>query len=512
VYPLFRKKSFELLQAETNEFGEHSLRRSLGPASLTCLGIGAIIGAGIFVITGQAAATHAGPAVTLSFVLAGTASAFAGLCYAELSSMIPIAGSAYTYSYAVFGELFAWLIGWDLILEYAFGAATVASGWAGYFVSFLQDRGVRIAPELIGTYGQQFALYGGRWTDIRSLPASVDATRLLQHRALFNLVAFTAVLVVTIVLVVGIRESANLNNAFVVLKLAVITLFVVTVSIFLLRHPYVAINNWHPFIPPNTGKYGSFGFSGIVTGAAIVFFAFLGFDAVSTAAQESKNPQRDIPIAMLVSLGLCTTLYLVVSGLLTGVVPYKRLLVPDPVALGIDATGFHWGSVLVKLGAIFGLGTVMIVQLLAQSRILYSMSRDGLLWKSASAVHPKFCTPWISNITTGLFVSVFSAVIPLSDLTNLVSIGTLLAFAMVCGAVMVLRIRSPELKRGFRVPIVPLIPGLGVCVSVFLMASLPAITWYRLVGWQIIGSFVYLLYGQRHSRLRSSITGAAEAD
>jgi APA family basic amino acid/polyamine antiporter len=499
-----RRKPFELLQAEASESGEQQLERSLGPISLTCLGIGAIIGAGIFVVTGQAAANHAGPAVTLSFVLAGTASALAGLCYAEFASMIPIAGSAYTYSYAVFGEVFAWIIGWDLILEYAFGAATVASGWAGYLVSFLQDHGARIPPELIGTYGQEFVFYRERWVDIRILPSNVNQALLQQRGSLFNLVAFVAVLVVTLVLVIGIRESTSVNNAFVVLKLSVITLFIVTVGTFLLRHPTLALNNWRPFIPPNAGSYGSFGLSGIVTGASIVFFAFLGFDAVSTAAQEATNPQRDIPIAILASLGICTLLYFVVAGLLTGVVQYHQLLVPDPVALGIDATGVRWGSTLVKLGAICGLGTVMIVQLLAQSRILYSMSRDGLIWKFASSIHPRFRTPWLSSIITGVFVSIFSAVIPLSELANLVSIGTLLAFEMVCAAVVVLRVRHPEFKRGFRVPIVPIVPALGMGISAFLMASLPLITWYRLVGWQILGAVVYVLYGERHSRLRPS--------
>jgi APA family basic amino acid/polyamine antiporter len=502
---LFQKKPFELLLVETEEHGKHTLKRSLGPVSLTFLGIGAIVGAGIFVITGQAAANHAGPAVVVSFVLAGLAAAFAGLCYAEFASMIPIAGSAYTYSYAVFGEVFAWIIGWDLVLEYAFGAATVASGWAGYFVSFLQDRGIRIPPEFIGSFGQRFAFYDGRWTDVRVLPMNVDLVALPQRSSLFNLVAFAVVLVITTVLVVGIRQSANLNSAFVLLKLSVVILFIVVAGAFVVRHPEIARTNWHPFIPANSGKYGHFGVSGIATGAAIVFFAFLGFDAVSTTAQEAKNPQRDIPIAMLVSLGFCTVLYILVSGLLTGVVSYRRLVVPDPVALGIDATGLHWGSVIVKIGAILGLGTVMIVQLLAQSRIFYSMSRDGLLWEAASAIHPRFRTPWISNITTGSFVALFSAFIPMSDLSNLVSIGTLLAFLMVCGSVLVLRLRHPELKRGFRVPMVPLIPALGMAVSILLMASLPSFTWYRLVGWQLFGALIYVFYGRKKSRIQKSI-------
>lgn len=497
------KMPFEL-QPGAIEYDGQPLKRSLGPTGLICLGIGAIIGAGIFVITGHAAAAHAGPAVTLSFLLAGSASALAALCYAEFASMIPVAGSAYTYSYAVFGELFAWIVGWDLIIEYAFGAATVAVGWAGYLVSFLQDHGIRIPPEIIGTYGERFALYGGRWVEIRSLPELADPALLPQRGAMFNLVAFTAIFIVTGVLLLGIRESVTLNAVFVILKLSVILLFILTVGIFLLRHPDVALNNWHPFVPPNTGFFGHFGFSGIVTGASVVFFAFLGFDAVSTAAQEAKNPQRDIPIAILASLCFCTVVYLAVAGLLTGVVSYRRLLVPDPVAVGIDATGVLWGSAVVKLGAIFGLGSVLIVQLLAQSRILYAMACDGLIWKSASSVHPKFRTPWLSNIVVGLVVSIVSAMIPLSELANLVSIGTLLAFAIVCAAVLVLRVRRPELKRGFKVPLVPLVPFLGICVSGFLMASLPIITWYRLVGWHVLGAFIYIFYGRKNRRLRSS--------
>jgi APA family basic amino acid/polyamine antiporter len=500
---LLKIKPLSMIAAEAAETGDHCLKRALGPLNLVSLGVGAIVGAGIFVLTGQAAAEHAGPAIVLSFCLAGVACAFAGLCYAEFASLIPIAGSAYTYGYATLGEIFAWIIGWDLVLEYAFGAATVASGWAGYFVSFLQDWGIHIPPEFIGTYGQKFALYNSRWTDVATLPAGVDVSALPVHQALFNMVAFLAICVVTTVLVIGIKESANLNTGIVIVKVSIVLLFIAIASGYVFKHPAIATANWHPFIPPNTGDYGNFGLSGIATGAAVVFFAYIGFDAVSTAAQEAKNPQRDMPIGILGSLVICTVLYILVSGLLTGVVSYTKLSVADPVAVGIDATGVAWGSFLVKVGAIFGLGTVMLVMLLAQSRVFYSMSHDGLLWKWASVVHPKFRTPWISNIVMGIFVAIFGAVIPISDLSKLVSIGTLLAFVIVCAGVWVLRVRRPELSRPFKTPMVPLVPILGMVVALYLMASLPARTWYRLIAWLIIGMFIYFFYGRKHSKVQA---------
>jgi APA family basic amino acid/polyamine antiporter len=499
-----------MIRSEAQETGEHSLKRALGPLNLVSLGIGAIIGAGIFVLTGQAAADNAGPAIMLSFVLAGVACAFAGLCYAEFASLIPIAGSAYTYGYATLGEIFAWIIGWDLVLEYAFGAATVAAGWSGYFVSFLQDRGIHIPPEFIGTYGQKFALYHGRWMDVATLPTGVTTAGLEVRSALFNLVAFLIIALVTTVLVIGIKESANLNTAIVIVKLGIVVLFIVIAAGYLLKHPGLASMNWHPFIPPNTGEYGKFGVSGIATGAAVVFFAYIGFDAVSTAAQEAKNPQKDMPIGILGSLVICTVLYILVSGLLTAMVNYTKLSVPDPVAVGIDVTGITWGSFLVKIGAIFGLGTVMLVMLLGQSRVFYSMSRDGLLWSWASAIHPKFRTPWISNIVMGLFVAIFGAVIPISDLSTLVSIGTLLAFVIVCAGVWILRVRRPELERPFKTPWVPVVPILGMLISLYLMASLPAKTWYRLIIWLILGIIIYFTYGRKHSRVQQIMdTGIA---
>jgi len=510
---LLKTKPLDMLMREAQEEGEHTLRRALGPVNLVSLGIGAIIGAGIFVLTGQAAAEHAGPAIVLSFVLAGVACAFAGLCYAEFASLIPIAGSAYTYGYATLGELFAWIIGWDLVLEYAFGAATVASGWSGYFVSFLQDFGIHIPPQLIGTYGQQFVMYQNRWIDIATLPAGVDAAALPQATGVFNLVAFLAIAVVTTILVIGIRESANLNTAVVIVKLSVVLIFIVIAGVWVSRNWGTAVQHWTPFIPASTGKYGEFGWSGIATGAAVVFFAYIGFDAVSTAAQEAKNPQKDMPIGILGSLVICTVLYILVSGLLTGVVPYNQLGVPDPVAVGIDTTGIGWSfsigghsvtisSFLVKIGAIFGLGTVMLVMLLGQSRVFYSMSRDGLLWRWAGVIHPKFRTPWISNIVMGLFVSVFAAIIPIRDLSKLVSIGTLFAFVIVCAGVWIMRVKRPDLARPFRTPLVPFVPIMGMVVSLYLMASLPWPTWERLIIWLAVGMVIYFLYGIKHSHVQ----------
>lgn len=504
---LLATKSLNTILSEAAETGEHSLKRALGPLNLVSLGIGAIIGAGIFVLTGQAAAKNAGPAIVLSFVLSGIACAFAGLCYAEFASLIPIAGSAYTYGYATLGEIFAWIIGWDLVLEYAFGAATVASGWAGYFVSFLQDRGIHIPPEYIGTYGQKFALYQGRWTDVTTLPAGVNLAGLEVRSAIFNLVAFMIIAAVTIVLIIGIKESANLNTAIVIVKVSIVVLFIVIAAAYLIKHPSIAAANWHPFIPPNTGESGHYGISGIATGAAVVFFAYIGFDAVSTAAQEAKNPQKDMPIGILGSLVICTILYILVSGLLTGLVSYTKLSVPDPVAVGIDVTGIRWGSFLVKIGAIFGLGTVMLVMLLGQSRVFYSMSRDGLLWKWASTIHPRFRTPWISNIVMGFFVAIFGALIPITDLSTLVSIGTLLAFVIVCAGVWILRVKRPELERPFKTPLVPLVPILGMLVALYLMVSLPLLTWLRMVGWLVIGMIIYFTYGRKHSKVQRGEVG-----
>jgi APA family basic amino acid/polyamine antiporter len=502
--PLLVTKPLSLLMEEAKESGEHTLKRVLGPLNLITLGIGAIIGAGIFVLTGAAAAKYAGPAIVLSFVLAGIACAFAGLCYSEFASLIPIAGSAYTYGYATLGEIFAWIIGWDLILEYAFGAATVASGWSGYLVSFLQDWGIRIPPMLTANYPTEMVFYGDRWerlaTILPTLTAnSVDPATLPHAMGVFNLVAFLAIAIVTTVLVIGIKESANLNSVIVIIKVSIVLLFIGIAAVFVFKNPSVASRNWTPFIPPNAGEFGIYGWSGIARGAAVIFFAYIGFDAVSTAAQEAKNPRKDMPIGILGSLVICTILYILVAGLLTGVVPYTALNVPDPVAVGIDATGVRAGSFLVKLGAIAGLGSVMLVMLLGQSRVFFSMSRDGLLPKWAGKVHPRFRTPYISSITVGIFVAIFAALVPIGILGELVSIGTLLAFVIVCAGVWILRVRRPELERPFKTPLVPLVPILGMAVSLLMMASLPLDTWLRLIIWLVIGMAIYFGYGRKNS-------------
>ena len=507
---LFRVKPMSLLSAEASEEGEHTLRRSLGALNLITLGIGAVIGAGIFVLTGQAAARYAGPAVALSFVLAGITCAFAGLCYAEFASIIPIAGSAYTYGYATLGELVAWIIGWYLVLEYAFAAATVASGWSGYFNSLLQQWGIYIPPQMTATTGTPLVFYQHQWLPVMSLPPGVSATGLPHATGVFNLIAMVAVLAITAILVIGIKESANLNSAIVIVKLAIIAIFLAVGSWFLFKHPAVARANWHPFIPPSDG-HGNFGWGGIPKGASRVFFAYIGFDAVSTAAQEAKKPQRDMPIGILGSLAICTVLYILVSMVLTGLVSYKTLNVGAPVALGIDATGVSWGSMLVKIGAIFGLATVMLVMLLGQSRVFYSMSKDGLVWKWASAIHPKFRTPWITTIVFGLFAALAPAFLPIDRLADLVNIGTLLAFAIVSAGVWVLRVRHPDLHRPFKTPLVPLVPFLGIVSALYLMTQLALITWVVMISWLVIGLMIYFGYSLKHSKVQKLAT-VAEAD
>lgn len=476
---LLAKKPLEKLMSEAQETGEFSLRRALGPLNLVTLGIGAIIGAGIFVITGQAAAQFAGPGIVISFVLAGTACAFAGLCYSEFASMIPIAGSAYTYSYATLGELIAWIIGWDLILEYAFGAATVAVGWSGHFRAFLRDLGLN-PPAMPNS---DFVMFG--------VPVHLR----------YDYVGFLVILVITTILVIGIKESANFTTGIVILKLAVVCMFIVLATAFLASHGWKP-NYWHPFIPPNTGVRGEFGWSGILRGAGVVFFAYIGFDAVSTAAQEARNPKKDMPLGILGSLVVCTLLYILVSGLLTHLVPYTQLNVPDPVVIGIRTTGHPWATFLVELGAIAGLATVMLVMLLGQSRVFYSMSRDGLLWPWASKVHPRFRTPYVSSIVVGLFVAILATLVPLSVLDEMTSIGTLLAFVLVSAGVWVMRRTHPDVNRPFKTPLVPLVPILSIIFSSVLIISLSYWTQLRLVVWLIIGLGVYFGYGRKHSKVQ----------
>lgn len=497
-------KPMPVLLSEARTEGEHDLKRALGPVNLITLGIGAVIGAGIFVLTGQAAAIHAGPAVVLSFIVAGITCAFAGLCYAEFAALIPIAGSAYTYGYATLGEFVAWMIGWDLVLEYAFGAATVASGWSGYMVSLLQDFHIYIPPQLTTTHGDILYRYNGHWLPTASLPSGVSLAGLPHVTGVFNLVAFLAILAVTLILVIGIEESANLNTAMVLVKLAALAVFLVIGIHFLIRHPEIPHINWHPFIPPAEGP-GRFGLGGITAGAASIFFAYIGFDAVSTAAQEAKNPQRDMPIGILGTLIICTFLYIVVSAVMTGMVSYKTLNVADPMAVAIDATGIAWGSILVKFGAVFGLATVMLVMLLAQSRIFFSMSRDGLLWKWAGKVHPRFRTPYLSNIVVGVIVAFLPALLPIDRLAELVNMGTLLAFTIVCAGVWVLRRRMPDLHRPFKTPWVPLVPILGIVTALYLIWTLPLLTKEVVVAWLVVGLGIYFTYSVRHSKVQKAL-------
>ena len=480
---LFRRKSVTDLQAEA--LTDHSLKRALGALNLTLLGIGAIIGTGIFVLTGTVAALNSGPAVVLSFTLAGVASIFAALCYSEFASLVPMAGSAYTYGYATLGELIAWIIGWDLVLEYALGAVTVAIGWSGYVVSFLHDVGINVPCSLSAARG-----------------VAVQCADGTTATAIFNFPAVIIIALVTTLLVIGIKESANFNNVIVFVKVAVVLLFIVFAA-----HA-VSAANWHPFIPAQTVKdgvpvAGEFGWSGVFTGAAIVFFAYIGFDAVSTAAQEAKNPQRDMPIGIIGSLLICTLLYIIVSGIATGVMSYKELNVPDPIAVVADRAGLGWMSTLIKLGAIAGLSSVILVMLLGQSRVFYSMSRDGLLPPFVNKVHPKFQTPYLTSIVTGVVVAFFAAILPIRDAASLVSIGTLLAFVIVSVGILVLRVREPNLPRVFKTPWVWFVAPAGALSALYLMKSLPPVTWERLLIWFVIGMVLYFSYGVRHSRLAS---------
>ncbi|HVN17339.1 MAG TPA: amino acid permease [Dongiaceae bacterium] len=481
---LLATKPLDQLLKESQETGEHSLRRALGPINLLTLGIGAIIGAGIFVITGQAAAQFAGPAILFSFILAGIACAFAGLCYAEFASMIPVAGSAYTYSYATLGELVAWIIGWDLVLEYAFGAASVAVGWSGHLRAFLRDIGMALPP----MPHSDFTLFGS------------------QIHLTYDYIGFLVIWAITTILVIGIKESANFTAIVVVLKVAVVCVFIALAAAFLLKHNFQP-NYWHPFIPANSGKFGEYGISGIFRGAGVVFFAYIGFDAVSTAAQEAKNPKKDMPFGILGSLVICTVLYILVSGLLTHIVPYQQLDVPDPVVVGMRATGQQWATFLVELGALLGLATVMLVMLLGQSRVFYSMSRDGLLWPWASKIHPRFRTPYISSIVVGFFVAIIAMLLPLSVLDQMTSVGTLLAFMLVSAGVWVMRKTHPETNRPFRTPWVPAVPILAILFSGALIVTLPTATQIRLVVWLVIGLVIYFTYGRKHSKVQASLAG-----
>ncbi|MGI8961118.1 MAG: amino acid permease [Bryobacteraceae bacterium] len=471
---LFTKKPLNRLIAESEGIGEKggSLKRTLSATSLVALGIGAIIGAGIFSITGVAAATHAGPALVYSFILAAIGCAFAGFCYSEFSTMIPIAGSAYTYAYATVGELVAWIIGWALVLEYAVGASTVAVSWSATMASIVADFNVHIPQALLGS-------------PFDVVPGTV------------NLVAVVVVVVISMILIIGVQESARFNAVIVFIKVAVVVVFIIV------GYFYINSANYTPFLPPNTtGQFGAFGWSGVLAGAGQIFFAYIGFDAVSTAAQEAKNPGRDMPIGIIGSLGVCTVLYILYALVLTGVVNYKDLNVAAPLAVAVNhMSGVPWVGKLMKLGSLLGLTSVILVMLLGQSRVFYSMSRDGLLPKLFSDVHPKFRTPWRSNLVLMTFVSLGAAFTPIAQLGNLTSIGTLFAFVLVCIGVIIMRRTDPDLPRPFRTPWVPLFPILGVLINFMLMLSLNKLTWTAFLTWMAIGLIVYFSYSRFHSRL-----------
>ncbi len=457
----------------------HELHRALGPWQLIALGIGAIIGAGIFVITGHAAATYAGPGVVISFMIAGLGCFFAGLCYAEFACMIPVAGSAYTYTYATMGRFLAWFIGWNLVLEYLAAASTVAVGWSGYFVQLLSQLGITI-PRAVS-----------------SAPlAMTSLTDISFTGSVLNLPAVLVVGLATTMLVIGIKASAQFNAVMVVIKLVIVVL-VIGFGL-----PLIMGSNLEPFIPPNTGTWGEFGWSGVFRATGVIFFAYIGFDAVSVAAQEARNPQRDMPIGILGSLLICTLLYILMSLTMTGLAHYTDLNVAYPVFVAINNAGpqLAWLGFLVNVGAVVGLASVVLVLLLGQSRVFYAMSRDGLIPPLYCQIHPTFRTPWIGTIVTGMFAGLLAGLVPLSILGELVSIGTLLAFTIVCAGILVLRIARPDYHRPFRTPLVWIVAPLGMAMCIFMMAFLPIDTWLRLLVWTIIGLVIYFFYGQYHAK------------
>jgi APA family basic amino acid/polyamine antiporter len=507
---LWVRKSISALKAEAAESNEHTLQRTLTGTNLIMLGIGAVIGAGFFGLTGEASAKYAGPAISVSFVLGGIVCAFAGLCYAEMASTVPVAGSAYTYAYATMGEFIAWLIGWDLILEYMVGATTVAINWSGYVASFLHDRGIDLPARFLASPGTvmvevpdeiaaRLHLRHG-WSMLESVKerlveAGLDFSAYPQVSAIINAPAMLIVVLVTALLVFGVKESARVNNVIVFVKVSILVLLIA------LGLPMINSDNWGgSFIPPSD-EWFHYGWSGICRAAGLVFFAYIGFDAVSTTAQEAKNPQRDMPIGIIGSLIICTILYCLGALVLTGVVNYKQLHVPDPVAVATDAMQKPWLSFYVKIGAIAGLSSVILVMLMSQPRIFYAMSKDGLLPAIVGKIHPRFHTPYITTIITGLIVMTAAGLVPLSVAGELTSIGTLFAFAVVSGGVLYLRITQPDVERPFKAPAVWFTAPMGVITAFLLMCTLPQDTWIRLVVWMVIGLVIYFIYGINHSVL-----------
>jgi basic amino acid/polyamine antiporter, APA family len=502
---LFQIKPINQILSSTDD-KRHGFKKTLTATNLTTLGIGAIIGAGIFVLSGQAAAQYAGPAIVISFIISGFACAFAGLCYAEFASMIPISGSAYTYAYATLGEFLAWIIGWDLILEYLFAASTVSVGWSGYVVSFLADFNIQIPVEWTSSLGSVLVDVPNHGWQLLTSNLKIDLVShgiyygSLPHlTAVCNFPAMFIVACLTVLLVIGIRETANFNSLMVIIKVSVVIMFIG------LGFMFVKSGNWHPFIPKSTSP-GHFGWLGILRGAGVIFFAYIGFDAVSTAAQEAKNPQKDMPIGILGSLGISTILYILVAIVLTGIVSYTQLNVADPIAVGVNAMGksMFWLRPIIKIAAIAGLSSVILVMMMGQPRIFYTMSNDGLLPPVFSKVHPRFKTPYVSTIVTGAFAFILAGILPINILGELVSIGTLLAFVIVCIGIIVLRYKKPEIHRPFRTPWVPLIPILGALICLIQMAALPIDTWLRLIIWFAIGLIIYFTYGRWNSKIYKS--------
>jgi basic amino acid/polyamine antiporter, APA family len=504
---LLAKKSIAQIQSEAEQ---SEFKRTLGKWNLLSLGIGCIIGAGIFSLTGAAAANHAGPAIMLSFICAGFACAFAGLCYAELASVLPVSGSAYTYAYATLGEVFAWIMGWLLVLEYGLAASTVAVSWSGYLVSLLMSFGVTIQPELTTAFGEvvKVPIPATQELWIAKGYSFNEANQMLRQSGslvtgLFNVPAFCGIWAVTTLLIAGMKESANVNNAIVAVKMFVIIAFIALGAF------YVDPENWTPFIPEHdpaaNGGEGGYGLSGVFRAASIIFFAYVGFEAVSTAAAEAKNPQKDIPFGILGSLVVCTILYMFVAAVLTGLVDYRLLSVPDPMAVAVDAIGLKWFSLVIKIGAVAGLSSVMLVLLFGQTRVFYTMSKDGLLPKMFHKVHPKTQTPYINTLVVGAVVSLGAGLLPIEKLGDLVSLGTLAAFSIVCFSVFWLHIKEPNLERPYNTPFKPFIPlaGIATCGGLIytMVSTMHSDTKLQFLVFLTIGAAIYLCYGMRHSKL-----------